>query len=76
MTNNDEQYLSEISGVLSQEIHDADSVNKLSTQLLRGAQEGLEMEEADLFTPRSFQEWMNNACLQRCPGRLAILDQP
>jgi len=58
MTEDGKRFFAEVAGVLFKEIKDVDSLGKLVDQLLRGAQEGLEFEGADLFSGGSFHDWM------------------
>lgn len=60
MSENEKQIFAEIAGVLYKGIRDEDSLGKLVAQLIKGAQEGLELEKATLFSPGSFQNWMKN----------------
>lgn len=53
MGQNEGQFVSEITGLLKKKIKDKNSVRKLSAQLLRGAQGGLELDD-------SFDVWFSN----------------
>ena len=47
------KYIDEISNMLKKEITDENSIHKLTTELLRGAESGLELED-------SFKNWIRN----------------
>lgn len=53
ITQNDVKYIAEIVNILKKEIKDNDSLYKLTKQLLRGAESGLELKD-------SFKSWIKN----------------
>jgi len=60
MSDNEKQMFAEIAGVLCEQIDNVDSLGKLVVELLRGIREGLELDETTLFSPGSFQNWVEN----------------